>query len=138
MTLTVTVPGIPAPQGSIRSLGAGRPSVHSNAKTLLPWRASVIAHIRQEMEKGGTWPLEGPVRVGVTFYLPRPKSARKGEMWPAKRPDIDKLERACLDALTQSGAIRDDAQVVMLGGTKVYGTPGMCLTLRRMAVERAA
>jgi Holliday junction resolvase RusA-like endonuclease len=53
-------------------------------------------------------------------------------MWPAKRPDVDKLARACLDALTQSGAIRDDAQVVMLGATKVYGLPGMVMTVRPM------
>jgi Holliday junction resolvase RusA-like endonuclease len=132
ITLAVSVPGTPAPQGSIRSLGAGRPSVHSNASTLLPWRASVIAHIRQAMETGGPWPLEGPVKVGITFYLPKPKSARKGAMWPAKRPDVDKLARACLDALTQSGAIRDDAQVVMLGATKVYGLPGMVMTVRPM------
>lgn len=136
--LAVSVPGVPAPQGSIRSLGAGRPSVHSNAKTLLPWRASVIAHIRQQMEKGGTWPIEGPVKVGVTFYLRRPKSAPKGRMWPDRRPDVDKLLRACLDSLEQAGAIRSDAQVVMLGGTKVYGPPGMCLTLRQMQGEKAA
>jgi Holliday junction resolvase RusA-like endonuclease len=140
ITLAVSVPGVPAPQGSIRSLGAGRPSVHSNASTLLPWRASVIAHIRQAMGAGGPWPLEGPVKVGITFYLPKPKSARKGDMWPAKRPDVDKLARACLDSLTQSGSIRDDAQVVMLGATKVYGLPGMVMTVCPMAVatERVA
>jgi crossover junction endodeoxyribonuclease RusA len=139
-TLAVSVPGTPAPQGSIRSLGAGRPSVHSNASTLLPWRASVIAHIRQAMETGGPWPLEGPVKVGITFYLPKPKSAPKSRMWPDRKPDVDKLARACLDSLEQAGAIRSDAQVVMLGATKVYGLPGMVMTVRPMAVatERVA
>ena len=138
--LEVSVPGIPAPQGSIRHLGAGRPAVHSNAKTLLPWRASVIAHIRQQMDASRQWPLDGPVKVGITFTLPRPKSAPKGRMWPDRKPDVDKLVRAALDSLEQAGAIRSDAQVVMLGATKVYGQPGMCLTLRPMCVptERAA
>jgi crossover junction endodeoxyribonuclease RusA len=134
-TLAVTVPGIPAPQGSMKSYGPGR-LVHSNPATL-PWRASVIAHIRQQMQDG-TWPITGPVKVGITFTLPRPKSAPKSRMWPDKKPDIDKLARACLDALEQAGAIQSDAQVVMLGATKVYGTPEMTLTLRSMSAGAVA
>jgi Holliday junction resolvase RusA-like endonuclease len=84
--LTVQVPGLPVPQGSIRNLGRGRPSVHANADKLLPWRAS--------------------------------------------RPDLDKLTRAAFDSLQESGAIRDDAQVVGLRAVKVYGTPGMALTVQ--------
>jgi hypothetical protein len=84
--LTVQVPGLPVPQGSIRNLGRGRPSVHANADKLLPWRASVVAHIRQAMNGQAEWPV--------------------------------------------SGAIRDDAQVVGLRAVKVYGTPGMALTVQ--------
>jgi hypothetical protein len=46
VTLTVVVPGLPVPQGAIRSLGTGRPSVHANAKSLLPWREQIAAHTR--------------------------------------------------------------------------------------------
>lgn len=141
--LTVTVPGVPVSQGSLRSLGAGRPTVHSNASTLLPWRASVVAHVRQVMDRGGEWPIEGPVKVAVTFHLPRPKSAPKWRLWPDRKPDLDKLCRACLDALSErtgAGAIRDDAQVVVLGASKEYGTPGMTLSLRALEqpVRRSA
>ncbi len=45
--LCFTVPGIPQPQASVRSLGKGRPSIHGNAERLLPWRAAVTAHCRQ-------------------------------------------------------------------------------------------
>ncbi len=128
--LAVTVPGVPAPQGSLRSLGTGRPAVHSNAATLLPWRASVVAYIRQAMERGGAWPIDGPVALDVTFHLPRPKSAPRWRLWPDKKPDLDKLVRAAGDALTQSGAIYDDAQVVILTATKTYSAPGMTLHLR--------
>src|SRR5206468_58994 len=68
----------------------------------------------------------GPVDVGLYFYFPRPKSHyRTGrnshllkdpatEYKPSK-PDLDKLVRAALDAITQSGRIwRDDAQVAGL------------------------
>jgi hypothetical protein len=39
--LTLNVLGDPVGQGNIRHLGAGRPAVHQNAKTLLPWRAQI-------------------------------------------------------------------------------------------------
>lgn len=129
--LTVTVPGVPAPQGSMKSYGAGRPMVHSNADVLLPWRAAVVAEVRQQMDRGGDWPLTGPVALSVTFYLPRPKSAAK-RPWPHVKPDVDKLARACGDALTASGAIGDDAQIVTLSATKLYGQPGMTFVLRAL------
>lgn len=135
--LAVTVPGIPVGQGRISHVGNGR-LVHSNAKRLKPWREKVAAAIRQQMT-GDEWPIEGPVKVAITFAFARPKTV-KNRMWPHVRPDLDHLARAGLDALTMSGAIKDDAQVVMLGLTKCYSEPGMTLTLRRMAVgrERAA
>ena len=135
-SLTVTVPGVPAPQGSLKSLGAGRPSVHANAATLLPWRASVVAHVRQQMERGGDWPITGPVALSVTFRMPRPKSAPKSRLWPDRKPDLDKLLRACGDCLgsrTGAGVIHDDAQVVSIQAAKEYGAPGMTLTLPALA-----
>lgn len=135
--LTVHVPGVPVPQGSMKSLGPGR-LVHSNPQALLPWRASVIAHLRQEMVKAGEWPIDGPVKCCVTFYLPRPKSAPKSRVWPDKKPDLDKLGRAVGDALEQAGVLHSDAQIVQWGKTKQYGTPGMTLTLRTMCGQVAA
>jgi hypothetical protein len=48
LLVTPTVPvlsfiahGNPIGQGNIRHLGAGRPAVHQNAKTLLPWRDTI-------------------------------------------------------------------------------------------------
>lgn len=49
--------------------------------------------------------------------------------WHDKRPDADKLARAVLDAITESGTIRDDAQVVSLRVRKRYGQPGVRITL---------
>ncbi len=128
--LAVTVPGQPVPQGSMKSYGPRR-MVHSNEHTLLPWRASVVAHVRQAMDRGGDWPIDGPVKLAITFHLPRPKSAPR-RMWPDRKPDLDKLVRAACDCLGRrgAGAIHDDAQVVLLAATKEYGVPGMTLFLR--------
>lgn len=139
-TLTVTVPGVPQPQGSMRHFGPGRPMESSNKATLLPWRASVVAHVRQAMEHGGEWPITGPVKVAVSFTLPRPKSAPRWRLWPDKKPDLDKLCRAAFDALSEktgAGAIHDDAQIVLLSADKSYGTPQMSLLLRSLECPRS-
>jgi Holliday junction resolvase RusA-like endonuclease len=64
--------------------------------------------------------------VRVAFRLPRPKGhyGRRGlrpsaPAYPNVMPDLDKLARAILDALT--GIVwRDDAQVVRLDVEKIY------------------
>lgn len=114
--MIITVRGIPAPQGSKRHVGGGR--MVEMSKAVGPWREAVRGETQRTM--GARAPIEGPVMVGVDFYLPRPKSLAKGVLWPARRPDIDKLARAVLDGLTEGGAWLDDGQVVKLQLVKNY------------------
>lgn len=129
--LTVTVPGIPVPQGAIRSLGTGRPSVHANAKTLLPWRQLVATSTRWAMnDVGMTEPMEGPLVLTATFTLPRPKSAPRSRWAPDRRPDLSHLVRALEDATVMAAAVVDDAQYVTEVTSKVYGPlPGVTFTI---------
>lgn len=123
---TFTVLGTPKPQGSKRAFinpRSGRPVVVESAgPSLQDWRtnvqqAAISAH------KGP--PLEGPVRVTMKFGLQRPKSHPKTrETWPVTRPDIDKLVRGVLDAITHV-CFNDDSQVTELLAFKHYGTPGV-------------
>lgn len=134
MKLTCVIPGVPVPQGSIRSLGAGRPSVHSNAAILKPWRATVIAALREAMGDTSAYPMEGPVRVTAVFFMPRPKSAPKSRFRPDRKPDLDKLCRAVHDALTQAGVVRDDSQIVTLIAEKYYtNVPQAELTIETLS-----
>lgn len=56
--------------------------------------------------------------VNIEFVLPRPMSTPKRSTPPAiKKPDLDKLARAILDALTHT-VIADDSQVVNLRASK--------------------
>jgi len=130
--LAVTVLGIPVPQGSMKSLGRGR-LVHSNDANLRPWRDTVAWHVREDMLSAGVVTLEGPVSVAATFTLPRPKSAPARRWAPDRKPDIDKLLRALLDACTAGGAWVDDAQVVTVAVNKVYAAgsnvPGVTFTV---------
>lgn len=126
--LRVEVLGTPVPQGSIRSLGKGRPSVHANADRLLPWRervqSAIEAAIRERVRwpnLGGPFPLTGPVAIDATFTMPKPKSApKKRRTFPITRPDGDKLLRAIGDALQAAGAVKDDSQIIQYFCRKVF------------------
>lgn len=67
--------------------------------------------------------LVGGVRLGVTFYMPRPASISiKKRPLPIVAPDLDKMIRGVGDALKAAGVYKDDAQIVSIQATKVYGT----------------
>ncbi len=116
------VPGVPQGQGRLTTYAPGR-TVHSNAKTLLPWRKKVAVYARHAMgEAGGSWPLTGPVTLSLRFYMPKPRTVRR-EL-PCVRPDGSHLERAVEDALTAAGVWEDDARVVHTEWWKFYPQAG--------------
>ena len=128
--IVITVPGRPAPQGSKRAFAVrgkggvptGRVAViESSHDRVKSWRAAVIDAVTGLGDPG--WPLEGPLKLGLVFALPRPKGHyRTGKnasqlrdsapRFPAGMPDLSKLLRATEDALTDAGVWRDDSQVV--------------------------
>ena len=59
---------------------------------------------------------EGPIGVKISFGIAAPINQKHG--YP-KRPDLDKLVRGVLDALT-GVCYRDDSQVVTLTAQKVW------------------
>ena len=139
------VPGVPVAQGSSRAfLVPGRDGdrpravvTAANRAELRSWRYLVASAAAGLFLR----PLDGPVELVLEFHLPIPKTRhrtlrteRQIAEWarPVRKPDLDKLVRAALDALT-GVAFRDDAQVVALDARKEYAdTPGL-----RVFVERA-
>jgi Holliday junction resolvase RusA-like endonuclease len=109
--------GDPIPQGSKRAFIVKDRAVvvDTNAPKLRTWRAEMVEAARSAMDDEQ---FGGPVEVEIFFFLRSPKRAKF--KYPATRPDIDKLTRAVLDALTASGVIRDDAQVTDLTAHKRY------------------
>ena len=131
--VTFSVEGLPAPQGSKRHVGGGR--MVESSKKVGPWRADVELAARRAMI--GTF--TGPVAVTITFLMPMPKSrpARvraAGTAWSSVRPDIDKLARSTLDALTASTIISDDARVARLRVEKIEcsTTSGATITIQEL------
>lgn len=135
--ITIKVHGQPAPQGSKRHVGGGR--MVEQSKRVKPWRAAVEQAARGEIVSRPTWaPFDGPVKVRITFTLPRPaghfRSGRYSHLLKPTAPvapigqrtgDLDKHQRSTYDALTAAGIWTDDSLVVRAVVEKVYGpTPG--------------
>lgn len=131
-SVSFTVPGQPISQGSMVALRSRNPGDNrvfmkpSNEKALKEYRGLV----RQCAFAAGSKVFEGPVSMDIRFTLTRPKGhfgtgrnegVRKDSApdFPIKKPDIDKLVRAILDALTGT-CFGDDAQVVQLEVRKDY------------------
>lgn len=107
--LAVFVPGRPIPQGSMRAVGKGV-LIHDNA-ALAGWRKAIAWSVRAAL--GTQAPFLTPVGV-CCHFLVTPK--RKGD-----QPDLDKLVRAVLDALTGI-AYKDDKQVAVIEATRTLAT----------------
>ncbi len=121
-TCSFEVRGIPAPQGSKRHVGHG--VMIESSKKVKPWREAVKAAAIEAMQKRGiTQPFGGPLQAVIIFALPRPRAAPKSRIYPDRKPDLDKLLRSTLDALTDAGLISDDSRLVALLGRKVYAAP---------------
>lgn len=107
----------PAPKGSYRF-------VHGHAipmsKREKPWRNLVSDCARIAMQEKHFTPFAKgtPVSVRIYFLMPRPKTVTRD--MPTVPPDLDKLCRAVMDALTDAGLWHDDSQVIDLGATKIY------------------
>ena len=115
--VTFRARGVPQPQGSMRAFvpkGWRRAVITSDNPKLGDWRRLVAA------AAPGRVPFDGAVRVTLHFDLPRPRSLPRRVVDHVKRPDLDKMARGCLDALT-GVLFRDDSQVVELRATKGYG-----------------
>ena len=116
--LTFTVIGDPAPQGSKRHVGHG--VMIESSKRVKPWREAVAAAAFKA--RNGQPPLDGPLVLTVTFYLPKPASLSRRvlEMGPFRKPDLDKLLRSLNDALETSGAVASDARIVRIVAEKRF------------------
>lgn len=118
--IDVFVPGSPKTKGSMAHRGGGQ--MVESVKGSKTWRLLMAHALRQRWNAGegdsvarGYEPREprvGQIRVSATFFLPCARGSRS--LITKGSGDVDKLARNLLDALTDSGVIVDDAQVVGL------------------------
>lgn len=123
MIYSFTVHGEPRGQGRPRFARTGsgvRTYTDSETKgyQMLVRSMAAIARVRE---------IEGPVAISIVACFEIPKSASKsrqaemraGLVRPTKRPDMDNIAKAILDALN-GVAFKDDAQVCELSVSKVW------------------
>lgn len=132
-TLTFQVHGEPIPQGSMRAFvpkGWSRAIITADNKKTKPWKQEVSGAAISAMDEA-KFECSGknvPFRLAVVFRFQKPKSTKKSVLEKTTKPDIDKLIRSVLDALT--GIIWvDDSQVVEIHARKEFGVqPGAKIT----------
>lgn len=134
MELSFDVYGIPAPQGSKKSIGNNR--FIEASKKLPAWRKAVKEAALDAVARDGWVTLCGPVEAHIVLFLPRPQSVtlRKRQL-PTVPPDADKLARSVLDSCTDAAVYTDDSLVCKLTVFKMYDDTrdaGASITIRSL------
>ena len=140
--LQIWVPGTPVPKGSAKAFiprGWKRAIItQDNAAKQRPWASAITLAARD----AGCEPMDGPIDVEILFRMPRLRShfgsganadrlRDNAPLYPVCKPDIDKLARCVLDALT-GVCWRDDGQVTILTCRREYAiAPGAEITVTR-------
>lgn len=115
-----TIEGIPQGKGRPRF---GNGHAYTPQATLDYEEKIKISYLRD----GGVNYRDAPIFMGVTMYLPIPKSASKkireamisGDVRPTKKPDFDNTIKVVADSLNGI-AYNDDCQIVQWSGAKLY------------------
>lgn len=137
--LDFEVRGTPVAQGSM--VASKNRVWASNASALAAWREAVL--LAGQRAWGEDPARHSAFTLSIDFYFSRPAThygtgrnagrlKASAPVFITKRPDLDKLVRSVLDALT--GVIwHDDAQVVSITTAKDYGAIDRChIRLRRV------
>lgn len=118
---SLTVYGIPAPQGSkktagtrITATGKRVPRLVESSKKVKPWREAVhdAATAKILVNRRTFVMLDGPLEAAMYFTLPAPQRMPKGRVAATVYPDLSKLLRSTEDSLTTAGVWADDARVI--------------------------
>lgn len=136
MEITFTVPGEPRGKGRPRFSKTGHAYTDSETRA---YENKIIAYYRKSCG-AFRWRDEAFVAVSITAYLPIPKSVSKakaaamdsGDILPSRKPDVDNIEKAVLDALN-GVAYKDDSRVCRTSCAKFYGVePRIDITIREV------
>ncbi len=134
--LTFQLAGHPQGKGRARAFVRGGHIGHYTPAETRSYEGMIREAAFREM--AGREPTGDPVSITMTAFFGVPKSFSKlkalralaKDIVPAKRPDLDNIAKAFLDAM--NGVVfRDDSQIVRCDFAKVYGTaPKVVVTVR--------
>lgn len=117
--------GYPRAQGRPRFARVGKFVKTYDPKESKDWKDSV----RTQAILNRVVMLQGPLRMALTFYLPRPKTLPKKVLHHVKKPDASNLLKGVEDAL-KGITYADDSQIVTLIIKKEYHPePGVLIII---------
>lgn len=121
--LKLNLVGQPVAKGRPKfSMRSGYAVAYTQVKTRVA-ESNLRAQAASQLPPGFV-PFSSALSLTATFFLQRPKSLKKSETYPTKRPDAENLLKTLLDALN-SVVYDDDSRIVELHIRKEYGTPGI-------------
>lgn len=125
MRISFFVVGRPAPQQ--------RPRLNKNKEWLYSPKSEFYkAVVKTAGAYAPKTPISKPVRLALKFCYEPPKN-RRGEIYKTSRADLDNLEKAVMDALTEAGIWQDDSLIVVKLTGKVYkDVPGVSVTVETL------
>lgn len=136
MTYEFSVIGIPKGSPRPRAFTRGK-----HASVFVPpqaddWKSCVRAAVRLVTFDDPPM-LDGPVRLSIIYRLPRPKSSKKRDRtpWHTTKPDLDNMDKATMDALSEAGVWNDDRQVAFKESSKVYADAGESIGASIVVIE---
>lgn len=147
-----SVPGDPVPQGSMRAflMRMGKKfrinQVYQNQGKIKKYRKAFQVVMEKYHDDFYVDNSDMAYVVEVMFYLKKPKTVNR--QFPTVigkgMGDVDKFLRAVLDALTYDaknnpfGLFKDDAQVIMVMGTKLYAEkkPETCVRIVKILMPK--
>lgn len=125
LSLALDITPMPAPRPRTRAfLVKGKPIVSVyNPAEYTAWKKATADAINDELDlvladlPPETFPLRGPVTVGLIVTVKRPRTTKLAH----PKPDVDNYAKAVLDAMTQAQVWEDDEQVAFLAVQKKWG-----------------
>ncbi|MDY6396084.1 MAG: RusA family crossover junction endodeoxyribonuclease [Bacteroidales bacterium] len=133
MELHYTVVGIPKPQARPkvfhRTLKSGKPFVSTYSPKTDWFHLVYTESLKQkEMLKNR---LVGALELNIIFCMPIPKSISKKKRldlhYVTKKPDLDNLVKAVMDAINNVGLWEDDSQIARIYASKIYSEEPRCM-----------
>lgn len=113
--------GVPKAQPRPRARRAGKHVHVYNPSSANEWKKTV----KLAFSKYKGICLEDPIKITIRYYLKRPKSLMRKKdpaniIFHTRKPDIDNLNKAVMDSLTNIGIWKDDSQVCIIQASKHF------------------
>lgn len=118
---------VPQPRPRVVRMRNGQSRAYNSEKSVV-YKRIVKAAALSEMNKQRLTMTDRPLSMRLTFVFAPPKSYTKkkleavksGELRYTKKPDLDNLAKAILDACNNT-VYKDDSQIITLSINKEYG-----------------